>query len=103
VANLIGCSPETINAIVYRGRVPGAGMINAVARVLNMDDEYVRHLLDLRQKDNRQKKINKLTNSSNKEGIPQMSTLLEVLNEEQIEAVRKVALKFAVSNIGGKR
>jgi len=98
VATSMGVSAETINAIVYRKRIPGVGIINGLARVLRLDEDYVKELLDLRERDLLQRKIDKTTGGPGSAGLAQLSALLEVLNEEQIESLRKVALELAKAN-----
>lgn len=97
-AALLGVSYETLRSVMSDERVPSAGFINGIARVLKLSDKQVSHLMRLRESDLLQKKLNKVANPSGKVGLDQMATLLEVLDEEQIAQVQKVAMKFALAN-----
>jgi hypothetical protein len=79
-----------------------ARLIGAVAYALKLDEARVQKLLDLREKDLLRRKIEKVTSGSGKEGGESMGTILEVLTADQIAAVKKVALEFALANRGAK-
>lgn len=99
-ATSIGISYETLRAVVNDHRIPSIGVIYGLARVLKLNEGDVQNLLDLREKDLLKKDIDKLSDSSGKKGIQSVASILEVLNEEQIESIRKVALELAKANRG---
>lgn len=101
-ARLIGVVGETVRAVTNDERIPSSGFIGAVAYALKLDEARVQKLLDLREKDLLRRKIEKVTSGSGKEGGESMGTILEVLTADQIAAVKKVALEFALANRGAK-
>jgi hypothetical protein len=98
IAHLMGVTVETINSIVYRGRIPGVGMINGLARILKLKDAQIKKLMDLRQTDLLNRKVADLTLSGNNE-VESIVAILGVLSEQQMSEVRKLATTFALANL----
>ena len=99
IAGLMGVSVETINSIVHRGRIPGVGIINGLARVLKLDDAYVKKLMDLRDKDILKRKIGGQINLCAKGEVESIIAILGVLNEEQVSEIKRIATTFAIANL----
>lgn len=98
LAVLMGVSVETVNSVVYRGRVPGIGFINGLARALRLEEAYVGELMAMHANDVLDRKINKMTCLSDNDDVQSIATILGVLDDQQIAVVKKIALKFAIAN-----
>jgi hypothetical protein len=99
---MIGVNYETMRAVTSDQRIPSVGIIYGLARALPLPDSWVQETLDLRQKDLLQKKIVKATMGSNVEGAEAVATLIGVLNKTQLQEVKNLAMKLALSNRGKK-
>jgi hypothetical protein len=97
-ANMIGVHAETMRSVVNDERPPSAGVINGLARALNLSNREVTHLFDLLKEDKMRAKLKKVIGDGTTEGKANFAELYSTLTEEQREALLRSALKFAKGN-----
>lgn len=95
LAQLIGVTSETINSVVYRGRTPGVGMLNGIARALKLTDAATAKLFDLHEQDVKRNKLSKVTDNA---GDGRLAAIVDVLTPAQIKQLEKVAMDMALAS-----
>jgi hypothetical protein len=82
-SDLVGVSGETMRAVVNDNRPPSAGVINGLARALNLSKGEVTHLFNLLKDDRTTIKIKKAADAVGQDNGQRFADIFTSLTDEQ--------------------
>lgn len=97
-AALIGVHAETMRSVVNDERTPSAGVINGLARALELSTREVNHLFALLTEDRTAAKLKKAADSVGEDNGERFADIYTNLTPEQRVLLMRSALKFANEN-----